>query len=83
MLGRWPRAKAMVMDTTFIHTAYNDADEPADLLFVDFWHPDLTNDECLALTLFQLELDRYLLRRAQHLAGARSSLEASLRGGAG
>ena len=67
------------MDTCFVHTAYNDADEPADLLFIDFWHPDLSNQECLSLAVFNSHLDEYKASRAWLMHDARQSLVASFR----
>ena len=37
-----PWTEPLVFDTSFVHSAYNDGDAPADYLHVDFFHPDLT-----------------------------------------
>jgi len=46
-------ARGVVFDTSFMHSAYNDGDEPADILFIDFFHPELSVAEVEALKGFQ------------------------------
>ena len=48
----WCVGEAVVMDTTFPHSTYNESDEDVFLLLVDFWHPDLSIDEMDALRVF-------------------------------
>ena len=43
----------VVFDTTFFHSAYNDGDEAADVLFIDFFHPELTTAEQAAIKHLQ------------------------------
>jgi aspartyl/asparaginyl beta-hydroxylase (cupin superfamily) len=43
----------VVFDTTFMHSAYNDGDVPAEILFIDFWHPELSSAEQTAITCLQ------------------------------
>ena len=51
--GQGGEATSRVFDTTFMHSAYNDGDEAADILFVDFFHPDLSPDEQTAIKCLQ------------------------------
>lgn len=46
-------ARAVVFDTSFLHSAYNDGGTPADILYVDFFHPELSEAETAAITVFQ------------------------------
>ena len=41
----WEVGRGTVMDTTFVHSTYNDGKEPMYLLMVDFWHPELSGAE--------------------------------------
>ena len=52
-LGREVPAGGSVFDTTFMHSAYNDGDEAADILFIDFFHPELTQSEQIAIRCLQ------------------------------
>mmetsp|Transcript_52211 Transcript_52211/g.122156 ORF Transcript_52211/g.122156 Transcript_52211/m.122156 type:complete len:391 (-) Transcript_52211:30-1202(-) len=45
----WIEDKAVILDTSFIHSTRNDSDEDRFVLIVDFWHPDLTYEEREAL----------------------------------
>jgi hypothetical protein len=45
--------KAVVFDTSFLHCAYNDGDVPADILFIDFFHPELSAAEADSIRTFQ------------------------------
>jgi len=42
-----------IFDTSFQHTAYNDGDTVADILFIDFYHPELTHEEKAAVRILQ------------------------------
>ena len=48
-------------------------DEPADCVHVDFWHPELADDECAALALFDECRSRWKAARAR-LRGERAAL---------
>ena len=48
-----PWTEPLVFDTSFVHSAYNDGDAPADYLHIDFYHPELTENERRALFIFQ------------------------------
>lgn len=67
--------RAVVADTTYPHSAYNDGDEAAYILFIDFWHPDLTDEELRALQLFHATVGEHTSRRARVLDGVRQDLE--------
>ena len=54
----------LVFDTSFVHSAYNDGDAPADYLHIDFYHPELTADERHALSIFQRCQGRWKKSRA-------------------
>ena len=45
----WRVGHGVVFDTSFLHSAFNDGDQPADLLFIDFFHPELTDKEAAAV----------------------------------
>ena len=67
--------RAVVADTTYPHSAYNDGDEAAYILFIDFWHPDLTDEELRALRLFHASVGEHTSKRARVLDGVRQDLE--------
>ncbi|KAJ8601740.1 hypothetical protein CTAYLR_006755 [Chrysophaeum taylorii] len=54
---------ALVVDTTYLHALYNDADTDAFWLVVDLWHPDLTPAETQALARFFKLDEQFALRR--------------------
>ena len=54
----------LVFDTSFVHSAYNDGDAPADYLHIDFYHPELTENERRALSIFQRCQGRWKKSRA-------------------
>lgn len=56
--------KCIVFDDSFLHSAWNDSDEPRFVLVFDFFHPDLTSEEV-----------RYLARLAQEREMAKGYLE--------
>ena len=66
-----PWTEPLVFDTSFVHSAYNDGDVPADYLHIDFYHPELTADERYALSIFQRCQTRWKKSRAA-LAVSRS-----------
>lgn len=45
----WEEDGAVVFDTSFTHSTQNDSEEDRFVLIVDFWHPDLTQNEREAL----------------------------------
>jgi len=45
--------KAYIFDDSFEHEAWHDGPETRIILIVDFWHPELTNDEVKFLNLVQ------------------------------
>lgn len=49
----WQPGRGVVFDTTFLHSAYNDGDEAADILFIDFFHPELSDAEVDAIKCLQ------------------------------
>jgi len=59
-----PWTEPLVFDTSFVHSAYNDGDAPADYLHIDFYHPELTADERHALSIFQRCQGRWKKSRA-------------------
>jgi aspartyl/asparaginyl beta-hydroxylase (cupin superfamily) len=46
---RWQEGKCLVFDDSFEHEVWNRSDERRIVLLIQFWHPDLTPDEILAL----------------------------------
>ena len=59
-----PWTEPLVFDTSFVHSAYNDGDAPADYLHIDFYHPELTENERRALSIFQRCQGRWKKSRA-------------------
>ena len=53
----------------------NDGEEAAYILFIDFWHPDLTDEELRALRLFHASVGEHTSKRARVLDGVRQDLE--------
>eukprot|EP01031_Cornospumella_fuschlensis_P039482 gene39482-48065_t len=45
----WEQDKALVIDTSFIHSTMNESDQERYVLIVDFWHPETTEAERAAL----------------------------------
>ena len=60
---------------SYPHSAYNDGEEAAYILFIDFWHPDLTDEELRALRLFHASVGEHTSKRARVLDGVRQDLE--------
>jgi hypothetical protein len=47
----WQRGKLLTLDTSFVHSTGNDSpDQERHVLIIDFWHPELTEAERVALT---------------------------------
>jgi aspartyl/asparaginyl beta-hydroxylase (cupin superfamily) len=67
----WKLGDLLVFDDTFEHEAVNEGTEPRIVLLFDFWHPDLSAHERLAIDWFQ----GFLRKRAsrEHLLGGLSS----------
>ncbi len=53
----WEEGRCLVFDDRFTHEAWNDSARPRVVLVVDFWHPDLTDDEVALLN----GLNRYAI----------------------
>ena len=51
--------KPYVFDDSFEHEAWHDGSKTRVILIVDFWHPDLTNDEIKFLDLLQKAKMKY------------------------
>ena len=50
----WEEGKLLVIDNSFMHRTWNDSpDESRVILYFDFWHPDLTEEEKRALVIFR------------------------------
>lgn len=47
----WVEGEMLVFDTTYIHSARNDSDRYRYVLLLRFWHPELTEEERLAIHL--------------------------------
>lgn len=45
----WKQDKAIIFDTSFIHETENNSNQSRYVLIVDFWHPELSNEERSAL----------------------------------
>lgn len=45
----WEHGKCSIFDDSFRHEVWNGSDQRRRVLIVDFWHPDLSTVECLAL----------------------------------
>ncbi|KAJ8599266.1 hypothetical protein CTAYLR_006776 [Chrysophaeum taylorii] len=76
----WTPGKATVVDTTFHHSAHNDHQyDDMHLLHVDFFHPDLSRDECHALQVLHRHLGLAKTQRKRELKPVVSRLEAAFR----
>lgn len=49
----WEAARCMVFDDSFEHEAWNASSRRRVVLIVDFWHPDLSDDEVSLITGFR------------------------------
>jgi aspartate beta-hydroxylase len=59
----WQQGRCMVFDDSFEHEAWNDSDDFRTVLIVDFWHPELNEDEVELLdALYRFAMGR---RRSQ------------------
>lgn len=45
----WQKNKVIVFDTSFVHETENNSQEDRYVLIIDFWHPELSKDEQMAL----------------------------------
>lgn len=51
---RYPEAgKCIIFDDSFNHEAWHEGDQTRLILILDFWHPDLTDDEVKFFTVLQ------------------------------
>jgi aspartyl/asparaginyl beta-hydroxylase (cupin superfamily) len=41
----WHEGSALVLDDSYVHEVWNDAEEPRVLLLLDLWHPDVRMEE--------------------------------------
>ena len=46
----WEPGRCLVFEDSFVHEVWNRSNKPRLVLIVDFWHPDLTSVERMALT---------------------------------
>lgn len=56
----WSEGEVFIFDQSYIHSAENNSDRKRTVLFLRFYHPDLTEEECyslLFLTMFMLAYD--------------------------
>lgn len=45
----WKNAEVVIFDDSFLHSAKNDSDQVRVVLLFSIWHPDLSNEEILAI----------------------------------
>ena len=45
----WIQDGAIIFDTSFVHETFNGSDNDRYVLIIDFWHPDLSREEQIAL----------------------------------
>merc|ERR1712187_394570 len=61
----WKAGKCLVFDSSFRHRTQNGAEEHRDVVIVDFWHPELTQDEIDGITwLYRFRYDFLTRARA-------------------
>ncbi|MGZ4970958.1 MAG: aspartyl/asparaginyl beta-hydroxylase domain-containing protein, partial [Methylobacter sp.] len=48
-LLHWRNGEVFIFEDSFEHEVWNRSDKPRTVLIIDFWHPDLTDDEKQAL----------------------------------
>lgn len=41
----WEEGSAIILDDSYVHEVWNDADEPRVLFLCDLWHPDVRREE--------------------------------------
>jgi aspartate beta-hydroxylase len=41
----WEEGKAVVLDDSYVHSVWNNTEEPRVVLLFDIWHPDVTREE--------------------------------------
>jgi hypothetical protein len=56
----WHANQVVVFQNCFMHHTWNNTAQDRILLYFDFWHPDLTNDERTALRAFENARKAYL-----------------------
>jgi aspartate beta-hydroxylase len=61
--AEWQAGRCIVFDDSFPHEAWNDSDQERVVLVVDFWHPDLTDEEVRLIA----GVERYVARQARQL----------------
>ena len=44
-IREWHEGSAIVLDDSYVHEVWNEADEPRVLFLLDVWHPDVRRDE--------------------------------------
>ena len=55
----WENNKSLIFDTSFTHETGNETDEDRFVLIIDFWHPDLSEDEKEALAFIYSARNQY------------------------
>lgn len=64
----WREDELLIIDNSFPHHTWNDTDEPRDICFFNFFHPDLTVPEKEALVRFDDVYWRHIsIHHKQHL----------------
>jgi len=53
VVGAWQEGRCIVFDDSFWHEAWNNSDRRRVVLIIDFWHPDLSDDEVALLAGLQ------------------------------
>ncbi|NVJ59684.1 MAG: aspartyl/asparaginyl beta-hydroxylase domain-containing protein [Gammaproteobacteria bacterium] len=59
MEKEWQLDKPLVFDDSFLHEAWNKSNEARVVLIVDIWHPDLTEQERVFLSMAMPVLDQW------------------------
>ena len=70
----WTEGKLLVIDNSFMHRTWNDSPkEPRVILYFDFWHPDLSEEERRALAIFRRTFkERSVEKEKERLDSARA-----------
>ena len=62
LLRTWKEGKFIIFDDSFEHEVWHDGDTFRLVLIIDFWHPEVTNQQ--KESILQADIDKAMRRRS-------------------
>lgn len=76
---KWEKGKLIIFQNSFPHFTWNESNHDRILLYFDFWHPDLLEEERTALTIFERTRREHEERASQAAQAINPALEELLK----